>query len=867
MADTRASRSTSPMPATANAVSTAPATAWLTPERVARAEFRSGFRGLDSAEVRAFLARVASELRTMLEREAELVARLEQAEERSTAVVPAPLDIHQVSELLGQETARVLETAREAAADIKARAASDADATLEAATAEADRLRHQAEGLLAERTTEADEAAATIRADAEAAAARLIAEAEERAAAVTASAEADAARLRADADAALTQARTDADATREAARDEGKRMVAEARAVRERVLTDMARRRNVARQQLERVRAARERLLEAIDAVRQGVADTHSQLSGSLVDAKLAGDRAARTVDVDDIPSLRELDAEVELAKDTGLIDLTALEPSAEDFSPVETGEFAAVTAPEPAVDRSGEAGGEPTASMAAIVIDDAEQSTGAVAAAADAPAAPDEAGTDPADAVEPAAATPAAATPAASGPAASGTVSPVTPATAKQPARPLSRPISGRAGGVEVVRRTTAPATAASSPAAPAEVAPTGEAVAATDDAVIDLRDAAVEAPAGDTPEATATEPDTATEPGNPTEPKNPTEATGAAEATEELRDETSPGPADRPDGPGPSGGSTGGRRSSGRRALKDADKANELFARLRNRDERPANGSATADATSPNERGSAKVIGLAVAERSEPTPGGEAAGSSAGTGDAADADEAATDQGAVDADRVVLHKRDAVLAPTIRDLSRQLKLALSDQQNELLEASRNAKGQPDPVVAPLTDMVAVYAQAAREALTTAWTLGRRSVLGANDAADATGGAADEVAAEVRALADGIVDALLPRLQGGDPSEPWPVDRVRAAYREVRSQRLGELVEHHVHRAYAGGQLAAAAPGTRGRWVCDTCGPDCLDNALAGPLPFGEAYPTGHAAPPAFAGCRCALTVVDGDR
>ncbi|MCA9400695.1 MAG: hypothetical protein KC713_03650, partial [Candidatus Omnitrophica bacterium] len=62
----------------------------------------------------------------------------------------------------------------------------------------------------------------------------------------------------------------------------------------------------------------------------------------------------------------------------------------------------------------------------------------------------------------------------------------------------------------------------------------------------------------------------------------------------------------------------------------------------------------------------------------------------------------------------------------------------------------------------------------------------------------------------------------------------------------------MGELVEHHVHRAYAGGQLAAAAPGTRGRWVCDTCGPDCLDNALAGPLPFGEAYPTGHAAPPA---------------
>ena len=125
MADTRVPRSSSPLPASASALSTATATGWLTPERVAHAEFRSGFRGLDATEVRAFLARVAAELRTLVDRQADLVAELESVEERNSALAAEPLDIHQVSELLGQETARVLVIAREAAADIKTRAEAD----------------------------------------------------------------------------------------------------------------------------------------------------------------------------------------------------------------------------------------------------------------------------------------------------------------------------------------------------------------------------------------------------------------------------------------------------------------------------------------------------------------------------------------------------------------------------------------------------------------------------------------------------------------------------------------------------------------------------------------------------------------------
>ena len=139
-------------------------------------------------------------------------------------------------------------------------------------------------------------------------------------------AEHEADRLAEEAQATLEDARREADQHLEASREEGRRMVAEARAVRERILSDMARRRNHARQQLEKLRAGRERLLDAIEAVRSSAEQVGGELSGSLVEARLAGERAARQVDVETIPSLNELDAEVELAKDAGLIDLAAIE-------------------------------------------------------------------------------------------------------------------------------------------------------------------------------------------------------------------------------------------------------------------------------------------------------------------------------------------------------------------------------------------------------------------------------------------------------------------------------------------------------------------------------------------------------------
>ena len=58
-------------------------------------------------------------------------------------------------------------------------------------------------------------------------------------------------------------------------------------------------------------------------------------------------------------------------------------------------------------------------------------------------------------------------------------------------------------------------------------------------------------------------------------------------------------------------------------------------------------------------------------------------------------------------------------------------------------------------------------------------------------------------------------------------------------------------------------GRFEATPGGVELRWVVDDDGrrcPDCDDNALAGPVTKGAAFPTGQVHPPAPPGCRCLL-------
>src|SRR5579863_2790783 len=94
------------------------------PDEVARHTFGTTRRGFDPAEVRSFLEQVARELVASGDREQELRRALSEAETRAANPV---LDETTLTAALGLETARVLRSAHEAAADLVGRAESEAE--------------------------------------------------------------------------------------------------------------------------------------------------------------------------------------------------------------------------------------------------------------------------------------------------------------------------------------------------------------------------------------------------------------------------------------------------------------------------------------------------------------------------------------------------------------------------------------------------------------------------------------------------------------------------------------------------------------------------------------------------------------------
>jgi len=101
---------------------------------------------------------------------------------------------------------------------------------------------------------------------------------------------------------------------------------------------------------------------------------------------------------------------------------------------------------------------------------------------------------------------------------------------------------------------------------------------------------------------------------------------------------------------------------------------------------------------------------------------------------------------------------------------------------------------------------------------------------------------------------------------EGPDDPEDVLADRIRSCYREWKTRRVDEVAANAVLGAFGTGAFEALPRGTRVRWVVDPGGqpcPDADDNALAGALPKGEVFPTGHRHAPAHPGCRC-LVVAD---
>lgn len=245
----------------------------LTPDDVARHTFASVRRGFDPAEVRDYLESIATGLRGMAEREQELLSALADAEHRAANPV---IDEATLTAAVGKETARVLQSAHDAASEMVANAEAEASRMLAEATETSERL-----------VTEATEVSEQAQARADALLAERLAEAEAASTALQV-------RTEQQVSAALDKVRTDAEQLTERARAEGRVMVEEAQALRARVLADLSRRRKVLHAQIDQLRAGRERLAETVNDVRRAVEAIAEDVFHAENEARLAAEVAGR---------------------------------------------------------------------------------------------------------------------------------------------------------------------------------------------------------------------------------------------------------------------------------------------------------------------------------------------------------------------------------------------------------------------------------------------------------------------------------------------------------------------------------------------------------------------------------------------
>jgi DivIVA domain-containing protein len=212
----------------------------------------------------------------------------------------------------------------------------------------------------------------------------------------------------------------------------------------------------------------------------------------------------------------------------------------------------------------------------------------------------------------------------------------------------------------------------------------------------------------------------------------------------------------------------------------------------------------------------------------------------------------------------------RDAQLAPLIAAGSRNLKRVLADEQNDVLQLlrGRDAIRSLTTVLPNVDSHIRRYADAIADQLLHAALAG---------AAGVDDGSADEQRAAIsrdaalepaiEALAGAIVTPLRDRVEraivaaDGDNSEL--VNITRTVYREWKTRRIDEQLDHVVRVAFGRGALAVLPAGTPLCWAVDPNGPICPDaedNALAGAIGAGDRFPTEHVSAPAHEGCRCML-------
>jgi hypothetical protein len=234
----------------------------------------------------------------------------------------------------------------------------------------------------------------------------------------------------------------------------------------------------------------------------------------------------------------------------------------------------------------------------------------------------------------------------------------------------------------------------------------------------------------------------------------------------------------------------------------------------------------------------------------------GAQAAGTAAG----AEAHDAAPAETPPHPDAALIARRDELAAPATARLSRSVKRALGDDQNRMLDLLRsNPSTSDDALLGSEQEHLALYTAAARVYLGEAFDAG--ATFAGGDGASVSPNEVVEQSAT--GLGRTVVTMLRRRIADGTEDS---AERVGAAFREWRGERVERLVGDFATQAFGAGVLSGAGSGRKVRWIPTSTGgcSDCDDNALAGAVVTTEAFPTGHMYPPAHAGCRCLVAPAD---
>ena len=824
------------------------------PDVIAAQTFTTVRKGYEPDEVRAFLLSVASSLREAKLRYEDMERRLAEVERR--AADPKDLDEHAVTQLLGEETARVLETARQAAADIRSRAERTA-AEQEEAIAERDRLiRESADEYASGVRSSADEADRRIRADAERYAEEVRSAADAETTAQRAAADEYDERVRSGIDAEVAELRATASAEVERLRAEAASVLTERTAEAEVAASAIL---SEADGYSTRVRTDADRYSEATRAAADSYRnDTHGSADSYKADAVAEGDRLRQEA-VDEGRRIRE-DAEsaaVASAEASSTAAQNALDAAREqgrqmveearsyrerviadlaDRRRAARGQLDSIAATRDAlaVSLSDVAAslsssqrllneldidpallGDVSADRAVLEAHDAARPpltppADDVVPDADVDADSDVDGPDVAVDSDVAAELGVAAEPAdLEETVADQVVDDVDEAVdlTVDVDEPVEEVVEAEAAAESVVAEPAEPSEAsepAEVSAEAAEVEPDGG-EAGSDEPVIDL---------------------TAEQSAEPEAEAEPTPTVEEAMAEADITNGEGDGEPRDQDDVGPDGDPREGR-------------IDQLFAKIRaDRHDEPESGDATAAVASV---GTDVLVEDGAAE------------------DEAAEDDAAEEVADSDPDTDLLDRRDTALEEVEKQLARRLKRVLADEQNETLDLLRRTKGTPtaEGVLPAETDHQERYRGAALDDLSAAERTGAGFFGDAPSREADVADVADEFAGEIlRQIRGQLVRALD---DGGDEYELG--DRIRSCYREWKTQRIAETARHYVMVAFSRGVAEAAGEDTSFRWLMDDGGqpcPDCDDNQLGGAVRKGESFPTGDLHPPAHPGCRC---------